>query len=351
MMSTHHDATRKRALTALAAIAGGLALLLILTGLLSGFRAATPERIGEPVLGEFSAISGEIKRIKVRLADERYTLEATEDGWVMPEAGGYPVRADRLAALAEGLGSLTWEAERTRDPDKFDRIGLGDPSQDGTGALIEIVNDAGETTFSLIAGRKAGRVYGRRPDDAMAYRLSGDLPPLYTKDAWLDFQIVDIQPEAIAAVRLTDWRGAAIFLRRNAGEPAQAFRPGPPDQDRRLTSAIAAAGPALALARFAPLDAKRADQLETPPVARHVTLTFDGLEVAVEAYREPDGLFVTMRAVEAGEGARRAETINQRAGGWAFRLTDLDWSEYTTPIDQIVRPLTAPEDEAEPGAE
>ena len=46
--------------------------------------------------------------------------------------------------------------------------------------------------------------------------------------------------------------------------------------------------------------------LRTQPVARHITQTHDGLEVDVLAYRERDGYYITMRAIEAGEGAQRA---------------------------------------------
>ncbi len=105
-----------------------------------------------------------------------------------------------------------------------------------------------------------------------------------------------------------------------------------------LVSRLAAATPALALTRFAPIGVKPAAALATEPVAQHVTATHDGLEVALEAFREAEGVFVTLRAVEAGEGAARAETINARAAGWAFELSRFDWNEFTTPVDEIVQP-------------
>ena len=96
--------------------------------------------------------------------------------------------------------------------------------------------------------------------------------------------------------------------------------------------------PALALTRFLPIGVKPAAALRTQPVARHITQTHDGLEVDVRAYRERDGLFVTLRAVEAGEGATRAAAINERAAGWAFELTANDWADYTPLVSSIVKP-------------
>ncbi len=337
-MSAAHDQARKRIVFVLAGIAGALLLLLAIAALIDGPARSAPDRAGQFVFPGFAQQSADIRRIRVRLADTSYTLASSDTGWTMLEAGGYPIRADRLAALAEGLATLQWEESRTRDPEKFDRIGLGDPDSGGTGALIEIVDGSGEPVFSLIAGRKAGRVYGRLPEDQIAYRLTGDLPPLYTRDAWLDFDVLDVQADAIRAVRITDLTRETIYLRRAPGQQPQDFRPGPPDTNRPLVSRLSAARPALALARFAPLDARPADTLTSPPVATHITETFDGLEVSIIAYREPDGLFVTLRAVEAGEGARRAETINSKTEGWAFELQDIDWADFTPMVSSIVRP-------------
>lgn len=337
-MSAAHDQARRKMVVRLAAMAGGLLLLLGVSALLDSPARSASDRAGEAVFPDFAAHSANIRSIRVRLADGGYTLAATPTGWSMPEAGGYPIRADRLAHLAEGLAGLQWEAARTSDPDKLDRIGLGDPASGGTGALIEVYGEDEPPIFRLITGRKGGYVYGRRPEEGTAYRLKGDLPPLYTRDAWLDFGVIDIQADAIGAVRITDSLGQTLFLRRAPGDPPQAFRPGAPDTGRRLVHRLSAAGPALALARFAPLDARPAEGLTTPPLATHVTQTFDGLEVSITAYREPDGLFVTLYAVEAGEGARRAETINVRAEGWAFQLQDLDWADFTPAVASIVRP-------------
>jgi len=118
--------------------------------------------------------------------------------------------------------------------------------------------------------------------------------------------------------------------------------PGPGFEDNRLVNRLAAATPSLALSRFAPLSAKPSRDLATAPISRHVTLTKDGLEVIAEAYEETDGPYLTIRAVEAAEGARRAEDINSRAEGGAFRLSRYDWADFTVPISDIVeRPVFA----------
>lgn len=330
-------ARRQRTLIMLAGTAAILVLLAALNSLTHGATAKQDERMGQPVIKDFATMRADASAIGVQLADDSYTLVRTRAGWVMKESGGYPVRADRLASLATGLETLSWGEGRTSDPDKFGRIGLSDPRQGGSGALLTIIDSEGQTAAKIITGRKGDYLYARRPDDVRAYRVTGELPPLYSRDAWLDLNIIDINTDAVRAVRLTDETGKSIYLKRSVGGSSRSFRPGPPYHDYRLVSRIAASTPALALTRFAPIDVKPAAELTTKPVARHITETYDGLEVDLKAYREPDGLFVTLRAIEAGEGARRGSTINEKASDWAFQLSEYDWAEFTPLISSIVR--------------
>lgn len=330
---------RQRTVYVLAAAA----LLLGLVGLFQ--RPGNPDiqrtdRLDQPVFPRLESDLGDVRIIRVTLADLSYTMRrdpAAAGRWTMIESGDYPVRADRLAELAAGLADLEWGERRTEDPSKLDRIGLGDPETGGTGARIDLIGTAQSNLASLVTGRKVERLYGRFPDEDRAYVLQGDMPPLYTRQSWLDLDIIDMQEDAIAAVRITEANGRSIYLTRPAGSGPRAFRPAPPYEAYTIVSGVAASGPALALSRFDPIDVKPATAIETRRVGRHITTTHDGLEVDVSAYREPDGLYVTVRAVEAGEGAARAETINQRAEGWAFRLAAIDWDEFTPQVGSIVR--------------
>lgn len=322
----------------MAAIAAGFCLLAFASTL--GGRQVRPvaARTGQLVLPDFAEIRAEAAEIQVTLADEAYTLVRSPDGWKLNRADGYPVRPDRLAKLATGLETLTWGEGRTRDPDKLNRVGLGDPRDGGTGALVEVVDEAGETRAALITGRKGEYVYARRPDEVQAFQVEGDLPPLYNADTWLDLNIIDIHSDAVSAVRIYDSTGESLFLQRAVGTSDRSFFPAPPYHDFKLVSRLAASTPALALSRFQPIGVRPASELTTRPVGRHITQTHDGLEVDLQAYREPDGYFVTLRAIEAGEGAQRGSTINDKAEGWAFELTEYDWNDFTPKVRSIVRP-------------
>ena len=335
-MSDAQATTRRKRLMILGGAAIGLWALLGLTSLTSGPQRATHGQMGEAVLAGFSQARPDAQRIRFTLADEQYTLSRAASGWVMEETGGYPIRSDRLAELAGGLETLSFGKKRTGDPYKHDQIGLGDPTEDGNGALVEVFGVDNDLMHSLIIGRKNDILYVRQPGLDQTYRVQGTLPPFYNLRSWLDLNILEIEPSAIRSVRITDQDEDSLYLRRAEGSDARSFRPAPPNQKDRLISRLAASTTALAVTRLTPIDVKPAADLTSRPVARHITETFDGLEVDLNAYREPNGLWVTLRAVEAGEGARRASVINQKAEGWAFQITDYDFQDFTPRVLSIV---------------
>ncbi|MFN7056226.1 DUF4340 domain-containing protein [Hyphomonas sp.] len=334
---TARSPERQRRIRLMAALAGGLAVIALGAELLARPPAPRHELTGTPVIPGFAAIRSETRAIRVTVAGESYELTLGPAGWQLAEAAGYPIRADRLNTLVTGLEDLAWDGPRTRDPAKFNRIGLGDPREGGTGALIEVIGAEGDVKASLITGRREGRIYARRPGDDQAFRVTGELPPLYSADAWMDLDIISLNPDAISALRITDETGASLYLIRRPGESDRAFRPAPPYQGLELTNRLVTTGPALALTRLQPIGVKPAGALRTQPVARHITETFDGLEVETLAWRERDGLYLTLRAVEAGQGANRASAINTKARGWAFRIAEIDWADFTPRVSSMIR--------------
>ena len=329
----------------LSLIGAVIALSLVSASLAVLNRPATERdpRFGDAVFGSVDELIEATALIEIQLADEQYQLLQTSAGWSMDTDDGYPIRQDRLSALADGLKTLTWQERRTSDPRKHDRIGLGDPAEGGAGARVSFVDGAGDTLASIITGRREDGLYARRPAEQTAYRIGGALPPFYSRDAWMDFAVLSVAPETIEMVEIQDRFGDRLVLSRRAGTGPEAFTPGPGFEDVQLRTAISAAGPGLALSRFAPRDAKPANRLETEQVARLVTVTFDGLEISASAYNEPDGNYVTLRAIEAGNAAARARSINEQAEGWAFRLADFDFDDFTAPVTTLVTPTPAPQ--------
>ena len=265
-------------------------------------------------------------------------------------SGSYPARRDRIAELMSGFETLTFDARRTADPDKLDLLGLGDPLRGGNGVLVEFLTDNGTPIYSLILGRRDDQLYVRDPESDQAFRVSGSLPPFYNRRAWLDFDILSVAEDAIRSVRITDRSGDSVYLRRRPGEDPRSFRPAPPYQNARVRNRLSVSQTALAITGFSPTDAKPSGELENRPFARHITETFDGLEIDLRVYNEDDGYWVTLRAIEAGEGARRAQAINEKAEGWAFAIPTIDRRDFTPRVARLVTQPPPPEPDIAPEA-
>lgn len=328
----------------MSALAGVLVIAAVGSQFLGAPAAPRSDFQGDPVLPGFAQTRADATEIRITLADQSYTLFATPEGWRLQGTDGYPIRVDRLNELAGGLEALVWDAPRTRDPGKMNAIGLGDPREGGNGALVEVIGADGEVSAALLTGRKDEHIYVRRPGEMQAYRVMGTLPPLYTAEAWLDLDIIDLHTDAVSAVRFTDTSGASLFLQRTIGASDRAFRPAPPYETYELVNRLVTTGPALALTRFQPIGVRPASDLKSAPRGRHITQTHDGLEIEARPYREADGFFITLRAIEAGEGAHRGAAINERTRGWAFQVSELDWRDFAPRVSDIAR---APEGESE----
>ena len=302
----------------------------------------TPGReTGVALLPDFDRDRGRVSSINFLLADDLFSLERRRDGWVMPEAGDYPVDPDRLADLMVGLSRLERETRRTSDPEKLALLGLGDPEDGGNGVRVDLTGPADETLASFILGRRRTGLYLRSPGDNQAFRLAGDLPAFYTRRAWLDLDILSVTPQALRALRLYDSAGQTAYFMRAPGQGPLAFRPAAPHAHDQLRDPAALSRSALALSSLTFTDAKPATGLTTSPVGRHISETFDELELDLQAYRELDGLWVTLRAIEAGNGARRAASLNERTEGWAFRVSSMDFEALTPAVaDLVTRPAS-----------
>ncbi|MEM9225396.1 MAG: DUF4340 domain-containing protein [Pseudomonadota bacterium] len=340
-MSAVHDQARMQTLRRVL-IAAAIIWLLVIGQALTAPRSSESHALkGERVLPNFAKERAETSEIRFTMADETYTLERTARGWIAPQSGGFPVRADRLSDFVTGLETLTYGDKRTSDPYKLNQIGLGEPGEGGNGVIVELFGADKTLTDAILLGRKGDTLYGRRPGDNQTYRLSGELPAFYSRRPWLDLDVIAIEPSTVAAVRLIDQTGERLYLKRPPGADTRSFVPAAPDTGRTLISRLAASTTALAVTRINPLDVMPAADLSTLPVARHVSETFDGLEVDIAAYREAEGTWITLYVVEAGRGARRAETINKKAEGWAFKLSEYDWQDFTPLVSSLVEPADA----------
>lgn len=322
-------------------ILGGVAAVSLALGVVAWMPPASElarSEVGRLVLPAFESKAPLVAMVKVTTGEESYHIVKGPQGWVVAEKGGYPVTDARMQELTEALAHVTYAKAMTRDDRKFDRIGLGDPGQGGTGALIEVSDGQGNDFAKLLVGYRDGQSYVRKPDDLQAWQVgNGVLPPLQRASAWLDLGVVRIAPADIAGVDLRPSEGPPYRLLRT---PEGAFALAPPFDHRPLVAALAPKLVAEALTRLAPTDVTAGSRIAVgAPVAEHVTRLASGVAVVVRCWRAQDRGWVTISAAVAEDAspdaAKIAQAINAKTAPWAFALTELDWGTFATPLNQF----------------
>ncbi len=328
-----------------ALFAGAGAAVLVVAGVVSitldAQRASAPQVSG-PVLPGWSAQASDAAAIEIIAADGPFRMIRTEAGWVMPSRGDYPVRAERIAALDAALSTLRFERAMTRDPDKFDRLSLGDPLEGGEGVRVIVLDDAGERLADLVAGRTQADgdgVYVRPAERARAFAASGDLPPLADPGVWLGLDFWSFEPSAIARARIEPESGEVYFVQR-AGVAQRNYELLEP-ADYRLITGGAANGVATAGARLRFRDVRPAQDLDGSFVARHVGATFSGLAYRFDFIAEGEERWAVISVEAVADDAEpRAERLRGFTDGWAFLVSDDAYERLTRPLDQLAEPST-----------
>ncbi|MES1203023.1 MAG: DUF4340 domain-containing protein [Pseudomonadota bacterium] len=325
---------RRMAMLALAA-AAALTVISALVIELDAARLRPPEAAG-PVLPGFAKTAGGAEAITIATKDATYRIARTQRGWALPDRGDYPVARERLARFTEGLASLSYLRPMTRDPAKFDRLGLGDPAKGGEGVLVQVQNAQGALLANLLLGITPSGLYMRQNDGAQAWALKGDMPPLKDPAQWLDLTPLTIDPMRIERVAVQPAEGPAYVVVRAKG--AADFRlEAPYDRYLVLTpDGLDAAGQAFAFLK--PNDVAAAPAIAGAPSAKVSMRASDGLIIEGELFQQASRRWLKLVARgETPKAADDAQAINTRAAAWAYGLTALDYLNFAPPLSMLAR--------------
>lgn len=299
-----------------------------------------------PVAPDWSARAEDASRITVTAKGETFHVAKDAQGWRLPERGGRLVDQAVLSMLDRGLGDLAFLERKTSDPDKLDRLGLGDPETGGEGVRIDVETADGQSIASLIVGdpRPGGGLYVRYPDDPRSFAASGALPAVAAPADWLDLAILPVTRSDIAEAEIAPAKGLAYTLVR-ARPTDRDFALAEPEEGWSLLTAGAGSGVATSLGQMRFLDVREANG-DAAPIAAHTVHTFDGLVVTLEVLsaepiRDGEGSLAWARVIASAEepGAQAdAEALNAAAYGWEFRLPVFAYERLARPLEELASP-------------
>ena len=374
-------------------VAAVLAVVLVVVGYLAGdrsdARSAPPEEAGSELFPGLYDRMNDVRRVEVRGTESEAVFELRDDAWVSLDKGGYPIQDDNLRALLVGLAELEIIEAKTTNPASFDRLGVqpvgGAPEAEDQSVEVRVLDGAGEEVAALIVGktRSGGRgntFSARRPAEDRAWLVEGKRPALPTApDTWLDKQVVKIERTEVAAARIEHADGEVLTISKES--PEANFKPHELPEGRELSYDSVAGSVAGALQYVNFDDVIAAADFEAPgdPLAVTSLWTVDGMRVTVELWDiegkpharlaaaydlegTPEQAAVGPRPapeeLEEGEAVAaptprprdeveaEVAALNARLERWVYVLPTYTRTNLTKRIDNLLKPLPEPEEEA-----
>jgi hypothetical protein len=253
--------------------------------------------LDRPFLPDLAARVEEVAEISVQTAQRTMTARRTADGWVLVEAGDYPVDPEQVRGIVLGLAELRLVEAKTDNPQKLARLELEPVTDEGAKSRLVTLRDTqgrvlaevvlGKRKFSLYGPGKAG-MYVREADSHQAWLADRaiDIPdePL----DWLERKILELPKEQIAEIVLQPETPEAVILRRSTPEQKDFVLVGRPDGrevDGDKIDRIAGVFATLSMT-----DVARAQDKPLPqPIGRALFRTFEGPEVEVWVSKVGEG--------------------------------------------------------------
>ncbi|HEY5347988.1 MAG TPA: DUF4340 domain-containing protein [Rhizomicrobium sp.] len=350
-MRTDARLRRLGLLAAAALLLVGLAVFALHRETSEGARAYQPTEF----LPGLAAHLGEVARIHFASKNGAFDVDFTpERGWTLPGHDDYPASYDEVHRTLVGLAALQTLEPKTARKDWLHFLGLDAPPQGG-GTAITLYDDKGHVMADVITGNTedigdpSGEtgLYVRKANSTQSYLASAVYVPHGDAAAWLDKNVLDIDPARIAEVDVDPASGPSYELRRAIPTDSD-FSLSPVPRGHEADPA-ALGGVADAVTGFAFDDVAPARDFDFSQASRLVTKCFDGLMIltgtiqkdgatwVVISARPLPGSMTHMEAVQKEAGA-----IDARAAGWAYRLSADKAAQFTTPLESLLMPKPQP---------
>lgn len=322
-------------------------------------QAQAPQFETHLTFASFDSKIEQVQGLKIQTKDGVLTIERQANNqWAIVEKNHFPARIEAVRQVILGLADLEFVERKTAREDWHHHLGLVAPEDGGDGVLIEAWDNAGTSLARLVLGAETGlpdmdgrtRAYVRLPSEAQTYVARGRLSFGTEIDAWLDFDIVNVERVRIAKARSV---GQSFVASRDSAEHYDFALSGVP-KGFELSSEAAGNGLASALASLNFLDVRPGGEVDFSSASQVEFETFDGLGITVDVTRVKSDYWIRLTAkvlpgetsegVDVGQGlslsgTQEAEAINRRAQGWAFQVAEWKGDQLTVQLESLTKKI------------
>jgi hypothetical protein len=288
------------------------------------------------------------------------TLRRENIAWVVGEASGYRADWGRVKTLLSSLSRAEAIEEKTSKLEYYARLGVEEVSSvDAAGVMVEFAGDTGLP--AVIIGNDAdGRngQYARLKESAKSVLIDTRIDVPRDQLDWLDSNIVDLADAEVVEYEIIHPDGESIKAMKASADDENFELQNVP-QDREIQSAWSVDAPANSLAQLDFQAVVPATQLDWQGATRFRIVTADGLMLEAEllAVQNGDGdeapeehwlrlnagVYSTAiggvddEAAENSGALARAQELNGRVGGWAYRIPEYRYDSMARRMDDLLQ--------------
>jgi len=156
--------------------------------------------------------------VEVKQGTDTATMERKDETWRVNEQSGYPADFPKLRQILISLSDLKTIEAKTKKSENYERLGVQEPDAGNNSKQVTIKDNEGTVLASLIIGNgKPGAegkasLYVRKSNDAQAWLVEGQVNLPFRTIDWLDKSIMDIGPNRIRTVSITQPEGKKLVV-------------------------------------------------------------------------------------------------------------------------------------------
>ncbi|MEQ9642864.1 MAG: hypothetical protein RIM84_22775 [Alphaproteobacteria bacterium] len=316
----------------------------------------------------------DVAKVEVVTPTETFTVVRHDGGeWTMPSKGDYPVLFETVKQAVVGIASLRPLEARTAAPDRYGKLRVTAPTPDsnagdGEGNLLRLLGAGDKPIAEVIVGKlksvpttaREGWYYVRKPDEAQSWLASGRIEVFETGTAWLDPKTPTIPRKRMYRVSAINQKGEEVLVERELPSQSDFKLLTVPDGRKPKHNSVGnSLGSSLGFMSFE--DAGKASEIDFSGGRKVVFQTFDGVIVTVDmAERETGAWWAKFTAsydpeasiaetlpeseretlLDPEAAAEEVQKLNDRFGGWAYRLPEYKAKDFGADLDIVTVPKT-----------
>jgi hypothetical protein len=323
---------------------------------------AGPAGAGTALVPNLEAALGDIERVTVARAGGEVvaTLEKQPENWVVADKHGYVADAAKLRQALTALAEARVLEQKTSNAELYGRLGVEDvTAPTATGISVALTAPGHELPTVILGNAEGARYrYARRAGEAQSYLVDRNPDVPRAAAQWLDSVIIDVRSERVREVSITHADGEVVRLSKASPELAN-FEVADVPEGRELSYPGVAnvVGNALRELNLEDVEPAADDAAAEPTVVEY--RTFDGLVVRVTGVERDDESWITLEAsadaaappaadaapaegaAPAADPAAEAARINEKVGGWRYKIASFQYDQMTRRITDLLKPPPA----------